>query len=281
MWGLLIRREFDFMKTCHVCGCLVDDKEIVCPECGATVVKATSGLSLKADEPEKKRKSNPIGTTVSTGSGLTDILRGEDDGVAEDDPYNGGSIPMSVIHNVVDDDDEPHKKKSGKVFSVIIKILLLAAVAFGIYYLVTNVIMKDDVSSTYEAALDTYIKNINDKNASELSVLVPSYVSDPVDEAQMWIEELNDADITEYNIVGTEYIDSTTLTELEEDVKLNLNRSIDISEGITLTVEFRGTSLNNAGNAVSRGGELKLQFIKMKNKWYFLHDNFDSSLLTK
>ena len=41
----------------------------------------TSGgsLSLKTEEPVKKKSGNRMGTTVSTGSGLTDILRREDD----------------------------------------------------------------------------------------------------------------------------------------------------------------------------------------------------------
>lgn len=35
------------MKTCHVCGAQVDDKELICPDCGATVVGST-GICLKA-----------------------------------------------------------------------------------------------------------------------------------------------------------------------------------------------------------------------------------------
>lgn len=270
------------MKTCHVCGCLVDDKEIVCPDCGATVVKATSGLSLKANEPEKKKRTNPIGTTIGTGSGLTDILRAaDDDGVAEDDPFNGGSIPVSIIRNTVDDDEETHKKKSKGAFSMIVKIICLLAVAFGVYLLVVNVFMKKDEQATYESALDTFISAVNNNDAALMAKLVPTYMNDSADVAEMWIDDLNGADITEYDIIAKEQMEKTDLTDIEEYVKLELNKSVEVRDGVELTVEFRGTSYNNAGNAVSRGGDLKLQFIQIKDKWYFYPDNFNNSLLTK
>lgn len=270
------------MKTCHVCGCFVDDGELVCPECGATVVKSTGGLSLKQEEPEKKKKTNPIGMTVSTGSGLTDILKAGDydEGEAEADPFNGGSIPVSMSKNIIED-DEPVKKKSGNVFGVLFKIVIFAAIAFGIYYLITNVILKKEGADTYEAALDMYIEALNDNDAQAMSEIVPSYMSDATEVAQSWIDSLNGANISEYSISRTDTIDDNDLTFIEEEVKLERNKVVDIREGVTLIVDFRGVSYNNAGNSVNRGGELKMQFIKIENRWYFYPEEFDSSLLTK
>lgn len=270
------------MKTCHVCGCQVDDRELTCPDCGATVVMETSGLSLKAAEPETKRRTNPIGTTVSTGSGLTDILRAEDDGVAEDDPFMGGSLPVSLTKTVIEDDGEyKRKKNTGKVFGAVFKLLLLAAAAYGVYYLVVNVFMKKEGALSYEEALDIYVEAANDKDVDKMKLIVPPYESYPADEAQEWLDNLNNANFTQSDIVKVENIDSTTLTALMEEVKLYSGKTADAREGVTLTVEFRGTVVNAAGATVTKGYQLDMDFIRIKDRWYFYPDTLDTNVFSR
>lgn len=269
------------MKTCHVCGCQVDDRELTCPDCGATVVMETSGLSLKAGAPEAKRRTNPIGTTVSTGSGLTDILRGDDDGVAEDDPYMGGSLPVSLTKTVIEEGEYKKKNNTGKVFGTVFKIILLAAVAYGVYYLIANVFLKKEGAFSYEEALDIYVEAANDKDADKMKLIVPPYVNYPSDEAQEWIDSLHDANFSQSDIIKVEDIDSVDLTSMMEDAKLYSNKTADIRAGVTLTVEFRGTVVNAAGNTVSKGYELDMDFIQIKDRWYFYVDTYDDEVFSK
>ena len=123
------------MKTCHVCGAQVDDKELICPDCGATVVGNTGGFALKPQEPQKKKKSsNPMGMTVSTGSGLTDLLRAEDEDVEVEDDLRGGSIPLTYAQNVIDDDaaykEKKLKQKQKKLIARAIVIIAICIFAF-------------------------------------------------------------------------------------------------------------------------------------------------------
>ena len=262
------------MKTCHVCGCLVEDKDLICPVCGATVVMATSGLSLKNEEPAKKR-TTPVGPSISNGSGLTDILRVDDDDVVEEDPFHGGSIPISMAKNVIEEEERKKKKKIGKTVGTIVKILLIAAAAFGVYWLVVNVFMKKEGAFSYEDAMDMYVEAVNDKDVAKMKQLVPDYMSYPEDTAQEWIDNMNGTEITSYKIIRTEEIGSTDLSLIQEDVKLDKNKTADIREGITLTVEFRANVTSTSGSVVSKGGEIEMDFIRLSDRWYFYPDTYD------
>ncbi len=265
------------MKTCHVCGCQVDDKELICPDCGATVVMATSGLSLKNEAPAKK-KTTPSGPSISNGSGLTDILRVNDDDVAEEDPFHGGSIPISLTKNVIEEEERKKKKNISKAFGIIFKIVLLAAAAYGIYFLVVNVFMKKEGALSYEAALDVYMEAVNDDDAAKMEQIVPTYMSYPQDTAQEWIDSMMNVEITSYDIINTDEIDDAALTIMQDDIKLAKGKSADIREGVTITVEIRANAVNASGVTVSKGGEIEMDFIRISDRWYFYPDNFDTSM---
>lgn len=265
------------MKTCHVCGCQVDDKELICPDCGATVVMATSGLSLKNEAPTKKKAASS-GPSISTGSGLTDILRADDDDVAEEDPLHGGSVPYSLTQNVIEEEERRKKKNISKVFGTIFKIVLLAAAAYGIYYLVVNVFMKKEGASSYEAALDMYVEAVNDDDAAKMKQIVPTYMSYPQDTAQDWIDSMTNVEITSYDIINTVEMDDAAMLIMQDDIKLEKNKSADIREGVTVTVEIRANVVNASGATVSRGGEIEMDFIRLSDKWYFYSDSFDTSM---
>ena len=167
------------MKICHVCGCEVEDRELVCPDCGATVVKHSGSLSIKAQE-ETKKKLNPMGMTVSTGSGLTDILRNESefDNADVDDDYFGGSIPLGMAKTVIEDDGRK-KSDTGKVIGKVIKILCIIALLYGAYWVVVNVFLNRDVIESHEEAIDIYVEAINDADVEKMEKVMPSYLNDP------------------------------------------------------------------------------------------------------
>lgn len=265
------------MKTCHVCGCQVDDKELICPDCGATVVMATSGLSLKNEAPVKK-KSAVSGPSISTGSGLTNILRAEDDDVAEEDPFHGGSIPISLAKNVIEEEERKKKKNISKAVGTIFKLVLLAAAAYGIYYLVVNVFMKKEGAFSYETALDMYVEAVNESDTAKMEQIVPKYMTYPQDTAQDWVDSMSNVEITSYDIINTVEIDDAALTIMQEDIKLEKGKTADIREGITLTIEIRANVVNVSGKTVSKGGEIEMEFIRISDRWYFYPDNFDMTM---
>ncbi len=255
------------MKTCHVCGCEVDDRELICPDCGATVVKHSGSLSIKAEE-EVKKKLNPMGTTVSTGSGLTDILRNESefDKVDVDDDFFGGSIPLSMAKTVVEDDG---KKKSdvGKVLSTVVKILLFVAIAYGIYWFITNVAMNRDVVESPEEAVSIYVSAVNDSDVDKMTKIIPSYLNDPKAPAENILEGLKNVNIERFDIIATTELESEEITALQEQIKLATTKTANIQEAVLVRVRFYGTTLNDSGQRIEKNAEVELNFIKVKDNW--------------
>ncbi len=255
------------MKTCHVCGCEVDDRELICPDCGATVVKHSGSLSIKSEE-EIKKKLNPMGMTVSTGSGLTDILRNESefDKVDVDDDYFGGSIPLSMAKTVIDDGGKK-KSDAGKVIGTVVKILLFAALAYGIYWFVVNVVMNRDIVEDPEEAVSVYVSAVNDADADKMLKIIPSYLNDPRTPAENILEELKNVNISRYDIITVTELTSDEITSLQEDIKLATTKTANIKEAVTVRVRFYGTTLNDSGQTVEKNAEVELVFINVKDNW--------------
>ena len=162
------------MKTCHVCGAQVDDKELICPDCGATVVGSTGGFALKPQEPEKKKKSaNPMGMTVSTGSGLTDLLRAEDDEVEVEDELRGGSIPLTYAQNVIDDDAAYKEKKlKQKQKKLITRAIVIIAICIFAFVIISGYLKQKRGADTPDALLDIYVEAVNDGEVVKRSLLM-------------------------------------------------------------------------------------------------------------
>ncbi len=253
------------MKTCHACGCEVEDRELICPDCGATVVKHSGTLSIKSVE-DTKKKLNPMGMTVSTGSGLTDILRNESEFDDVDDEYFGGSMPAGLAKTIIEDDGRK-KSDTKKVFASVIKILLFAAAAFGVYWLVVNVFLKRDNVATYEEAVEIYVQAVNDADAEKMLKIIPSYLNDPSAPAEKILEELQNVEITRYDIIAADLLTVQEVAILQEEIKLSTAKTANIQAAYNLRIRFYGTTLNASGQTVEKNGEVELKFIKVKDNW--------------
>ncbi len=254
------------MKTCHVCGALVDDRELTCPECGATVVKRTEGMTLRIEEPVKK-KVNPMGTSISTGSGLTDILRSENDDYESVDDEFFGSMPTSLGREYV---ETSVKKKSdtGKVFGTVFKIILVLAAAYGIFLLVTKVFMKTDAIESYDAALECYVEALEKDDVSAMEKIMPPYVSDANDEASKIVSENILETVSKYDVITKDQLDEQGIVSLQDEIKMNSTKTANIKEAYTTKIRVYGTTISAGGSEVEYNTEYELVFLRIRDNWY-------------
>lgn len=259
------------MKTCHVCGALVDDRELVCPECGATVVKHSEGFALKTDEPVKKR-SNPMGTTVSTGSGITDILRGDDDGYTDD--YISGSMPISLSKTELKGDYSAKRKSN--VGGLIFKFVLVVALIFGVYYLVTNVFMKKEGATEAEQVIDLYTEAVNEKDRDKLLLIIPPYITTNLERADDILEEMKDVHFDEYEIISKTDYSSSEVTALQDSIKLQTGKTANLKAACIMKIRLKGTTLNQSGVAVQKYSEVELEFVNIRDIWYLHIDTYSN-----
>ncbi len=264
------------MKTCHVCGCEVDDRELICPDCGATVVKHSGTLSIKSAD-ETKRKLNPMGMTVSTGSGLTDILRNESefDNVDVDDDFFGGSIPLGLAKTVIEDDGKK-KSDTGKVFGNVLKILLVLAALYGLYFVVTNYFLSSDKIESYEEAIEIYIEAINENDVDKMVRIIPSYLNDQSAPAEVILAEMQNVKITRYDLLEVTDLTEDEKIELQDKIKLATTKTANFKEAVTVRVRFYGTTINNSGQEIQKNGEVELIFIKFKDNWLLDTESYKS-----
>lgn len=252
------------MKTCIKCGAIAEDKEYICPECGADLVKKTN-FALKPQE-EKKKVSNPMGTSIATGSGLTDILKAgdEEDGV-DNEEFVAGSIPVALARNVIDDSDYKAKKKT-KLISNIVKLVFLAAVIIGIYFVVTKIIMKDVGAKSKEGVLKIYIEAVNDNDSDRFQVIIPAYVSDSGTVADEIIDEMSGIHIDGYDIIEANKLDEQALNELTEGIKFQTSKTANISEAYELKVKFKAHNEDDAKDTFETSNTMIV--VKIRDSWY-------------
>lgn len=259
------------MKTCKVCGAMVDDKEWNCPECGATMITSGGAFSLKqGSEPVKKKSGHTLGTTVSTGSGLTDILRAEDD--VDDSPTIMGSVPISLSQNHIDEEEvrkraKAHRQLIGNIF----KIILVLAVAFGIYLYVTKVIMAPKGAEDYENVVDTYVEAVKNNDVGLMKSIMPHFISDRNEAAADMIENMSGVTISSYKITSSEAMSDSAIDIFNDNIKLSTGKIANISEGYTVEVEFAGTG--KSGKNINK--VLDMEIYRVNNLWFLYPYTFD------
>ncbi|MBQ9277193.1 MAG: zinc ribbon domain-containing protein [Lachnospiraceae bacterium] len=266
------------MKKCPMCGANVGDHQSECPECGCPIAD-TSGFSLKSGSGAPRKSGSPMGRTMSTGSGLTDILRDGDDSYDDfnDNSSIGGSIPISLAKTDVGDYSVKRKSNFGKY---LFRIILLAAVAYGIYYLITNVFMTDKAKS-YNQALDYFVEAINEDDVEKMEIIMPPYLDKTGSQAEAYLENLGILHINSYTVRDlTEFTDSDK-DNLQEAIKLETGKTARIKEGYSMTVDFKVTVEGDSSKYINGSSFMistYMEFINIKDNWYLqinAYENID------
>lgn len=261
------------MKTCHKCGAYVEDKAQYCPECGATIVKSYGNLSLK-EEVEVKKKGNPMGTTVSTGSGLTDILRAEDHGDLDESFYGGG--PVTFTDPYANDDYVAKEKTDFSAVKTLIKLIILAAIIYAGYYVIHDVILARKDVTSYEEAFEIYVEAVNEQDSNALKEIMAPYINDRLGEVEYQLEQMEGVEFTEWEIVSAEEFTETEEKALQQEITLN-GKSFGIQRAYHIKANFYGTV-----DGSKRGAEnVDMVFIKGDNKWFFDPSDYDNSTFTQ
>lgn len=262
------------MKKCPMCGAPVDDHATECPECGCPIAD-TSGFSLKSSPGGTKKSGNPMGKSISTGSGLTDLLREGDDAYDDDDSYNG-SIPISLSR--LDIEGDYSVKKKSKLGKYIFRIVLLAAAAYGVYYLLTNVFMTDKAKS-YNQALDYYVEAVNNNDTEKMELIIPKYVKNPEKTAKEFLDNLKVLHINSYTVRDFQEMTESEIESLQDSIKLDTGETARIKEAYSMTVDFKVT-VNGKSNQYAEGQSLLIstymEFINIKGYWYLQVGAYES-----
>ncbi len=262
------------MKTCRVCGALVDDREWNCPECGATMITSSGGMTLRIEEPVAKKKVGPsIGTTVSTGSGLTDILRRDDDDYVDDNPVIVGSMPTSFNQNLAAEEEQRRKAKANRqLISSIFKIIFVLLLAVGVYFFVTKVIISEKGAESYDEVVDMYMRAVNDGDAELMELIMPEFYSYREDKAQELIDEMDGVKFDSYTIKNAELVTLSHISILTDEIKLETGKNPNLDEGYYLEVEFVGT--NKAGLEIKASATMEVY--RVKHYWYFYTETYEN-----
>ena len=268
------------MKMCQVCGSFVEDYEDYCPECGAAFPseqkESSIGLTLKENTETYKRATNPMGTTISNGDeGLTSVLMDgmEEDGYYQDIDGSFSSINYS-FNNRVDDEPTKHKSKVGKY---IFTVLFFAAIAFGIYMFVTNVLLKKEGAATYQEAMQIYVDAVNNKDEEALSTIVPPYHNSVSLTAKDYLNNLQGVTI--------KYVekDVTTLSKQQKNIvmdtiKMEYGKTVVPDEAFLVTARVKYTT-ERAGSTNENTETVQFLVFQIDKRCYLFMDTFDIKLL--
>ncbi|MBQ9200430.1 MAG: hypothetical protein IJ141_09670 [Lachnospiraceae bacterium] len=264
------------MKKCPMCGVSLEDHVTECPECGCPIAD-TSGFSLKNSPGGRKKSGNPMGKTISSGSGLTDILREGDDAYDDyDDSSVGGSIPISLTRTDIEGDYSSRRK--GKIGKYIFRIVLLAAVAYGVYYLITNVFTSDRAKS-YDEALEYFVEAVNNDDAEKMELIIPKYVKDTSKKAKDYLENISMMHINSYQVKDLDKLSKTEVEALQDAIKLETGETARIKEAYGMTVELKVTVEESSSQYVKGTSMLLtpyMEFININNKWYLQVDSYEN-----
>ena len=261
------------MKTCKVCGSLVEDREWNCPECGASMITSGGSLSLKAEE-QKKKRTNPMGTTVSTGSGLTDILRAEDDYGEDDNPVYG-SIPVSFSKTIIEEEEARKKAKANhRLIASIFKTIFLLALVVAIVVIAVKVSEKEKGASTYKEAVKIYVEAVNNSNTDKMLLIMPNFLTSKKTTAKELLEKYEGVEFTNYSIKSAEPISENALLKLTETIKLENGKNANRSDGYVVEVEFTGSV--DGGEVITTVAVMEIY--RDNGSWYLYPETYSNPL---
>ena len=264
------------MKKCPMCGIEVDDHASECPECGCPIAD-TSGFSLKSGAATKKKATNPMGKSMSSGTGLTDILREGDEAYDDyDESSIGGSIPLSLTR--LDIEGDYSAKKSGKAGKIIIRLILLVALAAGAYFIVTHYLIRDKAKS-YEEALEYYVQAINNVDEDKMQIIIPPYIKDDESMAEDYIDNMKILHINGYNTRNVEKLTDSDIDNLIQSVKLETGKTAKIKEGYRVDLELKVTVTGDSSQYANGSSFLikkTVEFIRIKDSWYLQINSYDN-----
>lgn len=262
------------MAVCESCGAKVQDGLTICSECGRPVKKMKTTLELKGQNGRKPKKA----TMFSPADEYGDVV---------DSNSVGGAEPVTVTKEKIEYYESENKKEKRKkrpgIFTWIIRLVVLAAIGYGVYYLCVNVLFKPDGPETYEEAFDAVIEATNSKDKENIMTCIPAYITDNIRVSEGYLSNMHDADIESAEIKqDTVHMWSKQeLNAMNDDVQLQHGKTANIKEGVTFTAKLRGYARNEKGNRVARYTEVEMNFIKIKGVWYFDIESYDTSAFTK
>ena len=257
------------MRACRKCGTEVEDKVYICPNCGSEIVGSTGGLTLKAAE-NKKTVANPMGTTVSTGSGLTDILRGDED----DEVEMQGSIPTTLARNVINE-DYSGKKNNARIKKLIARIIFLAVVAVGAYFLITNVFMKEKGAKSYEDAIQFYVDAVNEKDQARMELIMPPYISATSNAAEV-LDGMKNATISSFEITDKSFLSKEEKEALQDSIKYQTTKTANLENACIAKVQLTG-EVDISGVKKPVVSTIEMELVQIRGYWYLHVDTYSNT----
>lgn len=268
------------MKMCQVCGSFAEDYEDYCPECGAPFPaeekQSMSGLTLKEADPTYKVATNPMGTTISNGDGLTSVLV---EGMEEDGYYGDidGSFTSVNYQKLAFEDNDEKVKGKNKVGKTLFSVALIVLAIVGGYFFVTKVLIKKVGAESYQEAMDMYVTAVNDKDADTLKLIVPPYHNSPSQTANDYLAEYQGVTI-KYKQKSIESLTKQKCNIVMDAIKLEYGKTVVPDEAyiVTATVKF---TTDRAGRVTEKSEKVDYLVIKIKKRYYVYMDKFDFNQL--
>lgn len=260
------------MAVCESCGAKIQEGLTVCSNCGKPIVKMKTSLSLKGENGKKAVKAKAFSPTDDYG----DIYDGNS---------VGGTEPVELTKEDIKENKPSHSGSNassgiGKFFGILIKLAIVAAIGFGIYYLFANVILKPKGPETYQEALDVFQEAVNENDEEKLLSLVPEYITANRAFVQDILPLVEETEYTTITIIKQRKWSDTEVEAFNDRVQMEHIETVDAKDGVTLKLGLRGKMLNASGIPISYM-EVELDFVKIRGVWYPDIEMVKNKLFTK
>lgn len=260
------------MKTCSECGTRVNSAVLICPECGHTFPRE-SGTKLSLKQNTGGSNSHSLGMTINDG---TSSVMMDDNFEAQDTGYYG-SVNHKLFAELEEDEKEAaayrKRRESKKVVSLLIRIAVIGALIYGVYFVLMTYVFVKKGADTYTDALNMYMEAINNEDASKMSEIVPPYFPDRKEEGQKWIDRIVGSKFTSISVSKRDRIPADEFTEMQDNIKMIYNKTLYITDSCRLTVEIKGSK-----KGINKGCFVKIDLIESEGKWYIFPDTYKNPM---